>query len=212
MNIFSGKASADEVKNFIGERPVITAYAKDQNGPSGIYYEFSEQIRHPVSGKALYPVKGYCDPNNTNTCYYAEFRDAEGNAYHYLDSRYYPDPQFKGTQSIRAQIHEDEAEYSRRYQRENAEEKAESGGRLNAWERSVLEKDETAAQRGTEKGNAWERSVLESGDTPARAVGTEKGSAWERSVLDNEDAPARRGGTNGPQNGEGASNGPLNGL
>lgn len=109
-NIINGSASEREISNFIGGKPVATAYAKNQDNPNAYYYEFWSNIRHPETGEKLQAVKGYCNPNNFYECYYAEYRDDVGNSYHYLDSRYYHDSDFRGTKSIRQQQSEDAAE------------------------------------------------------------------------------------------------------
>lgn len=113
-NIINGSASESEISNFIGGKPVAAAYAKNQDNPHAYYYEFWSNIRHPETGEKLQAVKGYCNPNNFYECYYAEYRDDAGNSYHYLDSRYYHDPDFRGTKSIRQQQSEDAAELERK--------------------------------------------------------------------------------------------------
>ena len=112
--IINGSASESEISSFIGGKPVAIAYAKNQDNPHAYYYEFWSNIRHPETGETLQAVKGYCNPNNFYECYYAEYRDDAGNFYHYLDSRYYHDPDFCGTKSIRQQQSEDAAELERK--------------------------------------------------------------------------------------------------
>lgn len=166
MNIFRGSASVEEIRDFIGGRPIIVAYAKDQGGALGTYYDFGHSIIHSETGKKLYPVKGYCDPKNTYTCYYAEFRDDVGRSYHYLDSRYYKDPAFKGTSSIADQIREDEAEWRRR----NGMSDSDGDG---------LEKNGP---------NAKQRAILDTADRPVQNWETGVPSAKQRSILDGENS------------------------
>lgn len=113
-NIINGSASESEISSFIGGKPIAAAYAKNQDNPNAYYYEFWSNIRHPDTGETLKAVKGYCNPNNFNECYYAEYRDDAGNPYHYLDSRYYHDPELRGNKSIRQQQSEDAAELERK--------------------------------------------------------------------------------------------------
>lgn len=113
-HIIYGKASENEISNFIGEKPVVSAYAKNQGKPDAYYYEYWSNIRHPETGETLQAVKGYCNPDNLYQCYYAEYRDNAGNYYHYLDSRYYHDTELRGTKSISQQQLEDAAELERK--------------------------------------------------------------------------------------------------
>lgn len=113
-HIIDGRASESEISNFIGGKPVVAAYAKNKDNPNEYYYEYWSSIRHPETGEKLQAVKGYCNPNDFNQCYYAEYRDDAGNAYHYLDSRYYHVPELRGNKSISQQQSEDAAELERK--------------------------------------------------------------------------------------------------
>ena len=115
-NIFSGSATEEEIKSFIGGRPLVSIYAKDKDNPNvDGDYPFWSNIKHPETGKTLRAVKGYCEPTKTSylgerLCYYAEYRDEEGKPYYYLDSRYFCKSEFRGTQSIFEQQLEDKQE------------------------------------------------------------------------------------------------------
>ena len=115
-NIFSGSATEEEIKSFIGGRPLVSIYAKDKDNPNvDGDYPFWSNIKHPETGKTLRAVKGYCEPTKTSylgerLCYYAEYRDEAGGSYYYLDSRYFCKPEFRGTQSITEQQYEDRQE------------------------------------------------------------------------------------------------------
>lgn len=125
-HIYRGSASVEEIKNFIGEKDVVVAYAKNQDNPREIGYDYWYDIKHPDTGETLKAVKGYCNPNNTRQCYYAEYQDKNGHSWHYLDSRSYPDPELRGSKSIQEQINEDQSEYKRRqfFESESADEKS----------------------------------------------------------------------------------------
>ncbi len=114
-HIIDGYASESEISSFIGGNPVVAAYAKNKDNPNEYYYEYWSSIKHPETGERLQAVKGYCNPNDFNQCYYAEYRDAEGNSYHYLDSRYYHDPELCGNKSISQQQSEDAAEWKENF-------------------------------------------------------------------------------------------------
>lgn len=119
-NIFSGSATEEEIKLFIGGRPLVSIYVKNKDNTDGEDdYPFCSSIRHPETGKALRAVKGYCEPANTSysdvrLCYYAEYRDEIGNSYYYLDSRYFCKPELSGTQSISEQQYGDNQELKRK--------------------------------------------------------------------------------------------------
>lgn len=113
-HIIDGRASESEISSFIGGKPVVAAYAKNKDNPNEYYYEYWSSIRHPETGEKLQAVKGYCNPNDFNQCYYAEYRDDSGNSYHYLDSRYYHDAELRGNKSISQQQSEDAAELERK--------------------------------------------------------------------------------------------------
>ena len=105
-HIIDGRASESEISS--------AAYAKNKDNPNEYYYEYWSSIRHPETGEKLQAVKGYCNPNDFNQCYYAEYRDDSGNSYHYLDSRYYHDAELRGNKSISQQQSEDAAELERK--------------------------------------------------------------------------------------------------
>ncbi len=113
-HIYRGSASIEEVKNFTGGKDIVVAYAKNQDNPREIGYDYWYDIKHPDTGETLKAVKGYCNPNNTNQCYYAEYRDEQGRSWHYLDARSYPDPELRGDKSIQQQISEDASEYKKK--------------------------------------------------------------------------------------------------
>lgn len=120
-NIFSGSATEEEIKSFIGGRPLVSIYAKDKDNPNvDGDYPFWSSIRHPETGKLLRAVKGYCEPTKTSylgdrLCYYAEYKDEVGNPYYYLDSRYFCKSEFRGSQSIAEQQFEDKQELKQKF-------------------------------------------------------------------------------------------------
>ena len=214
MNIFRGSASVEEVSKFIGGRPIIVAYAKDQDGALGTYYDFGNSIVHPETGKKLYPVKGYCDPKNTYTCYYAEFRDDTGRSYHYLDARYYYDPNFKGTSSIADQIREDEAEWRRRNGLNDSDGNGPDKSGPNAKQRAILDSaDEPAQSWETGTPNAKQRAILDSADGPAQNWETGTPNAKQRAILDGENSASgqSRGGERQGEDRNGSARNPYNG-
>lgn len=112
-NIFSGRASEDEVRMFVGGRPMVTVYAKNKDNPNEDGdYPFWGDIKHPDTGHILRAVKGYCAPSSygleERPCYYAEYRDEQGASYYYMDSRHYFQPELKGELSIAQQISQDQ--------------------------------------------------------------------------------------------------------
>lgn len=108
--IYSGSSSVEDVENFLGGKKITVAYAKDQDNPNANYYEFWADIKHPETGEKLRATKGYCNPDNMYQCYYAEYQGEDGRYYHYIDSRYYHDAQWRGTKSINQQQYEDKQE------------------------------------------------------------------------------------------------------
>ena len=119
-NIFSGSATEEEIKLFIGGRPIISMLAGDKSDSKmDNVYPFGYNINHPETGKKLYAVKGYCAPEQRLRtkellCYYAEYMDEDGNLYYYLDSRFFCKAEFRGTKSIWEQQCEDNQELKRK--------------------------------------------------------------------------------------------------
>lgn len=107
VNIMKGSYSEYDVREALGGRPVVAAYAKEQDGPKGVYYSFGDSIRHPETGEKLTATMGYCNPNNTYECYYAEYKDSAGQHYYYFDTNYMPAGLGIDKKSISQQQHED---------------------------------------------------------------------------------------------------------
>lgn len=107
VNIMDGSYSEYDIKEFLGGRPVVAAYAKDQNGAKGVYYPFGDSIRHPETGEKLTATMGYCNPSDTYECYYAEYKDSSGRYYHYIDTNYMPSGLGIDKKSISQQQRED---------------------------------------------------------------------------------------------------------
>lgn len=158
-HIIDGYASESEISSFIGGKPVVAAYAKNKDNPNEYYYEYWSSIRHPETGEKLQAVKGYCNPNDFNQCYYAEYRDDAGNSYHYLDSRYYHDPELRGNKSISQQQSEDAAELERKlYTRKHEEFFEKSSGE----DTSKISEKHQAFFENTENTNGSNESVSSS--------------------------------------------------
>ncbi len=161
-HIFSGSASENEVRNFIGGRETVIAYAKEQDSAKTNYYEFWSDIVHPETGERLTATKGYCNPNDMNQCYYAEYIGEDGRNYYYLDSRYFHGTP-RGTKSISEQQNEDRQEWkskceSQKHQdffaSERRRESSSEQGHKQFFESSSSPHDSTTQASGNDNGNS----------------------------------------------------------
>lgn len=108
--IQNGSCSVSDVKDFIGGKEITVAYAKDKDNLNVKCYDFWSSIRHPETGEVLHATKGYCNPENLDVCYYAEYLGADGSSYYYLDSRYYREIHLRENKSISSQQDADSRE------------------------------------------------------------------------------------------------------
>lgn len=178
-NIFKGSATESEISAFVG-KDVITAYAKNIDNPTEIGYPYWDSVTHPETGERLQAVKGYCNPNNTNECYYAEYRDSNGGAWHYVDTSYVRNNPLLDSKTIQDQINEDAAIYKQRHPIDNAD-----GGLENVQGQSLFNDSEATQRRGpteTQCRNFFDNDVS-GGD--AGVSGESKGESEAESKINN---------------------------
>lgn len=165
-NIFRGSFSTEEVQEFLGGREIAVAYAKDRDKPRENGYDFWNDIKHPETGETLRATKGYCNPNNMYQCYYAEYQGADGEYYHYIDSRYCDNVSLRGTQSIQEQQYEDKQELQNKV---NSQKHSDFFTRDN-----VKDNSETNSHRSFFESTTSSNSAEENKDTTVSNISEDK--------------------------------------
>ena len=82
MWINEGTYSKSEVAEAFHDNNVYEVNLSEFNNGKGRDYSYWAPIVHPETGEQLVATKGYLSGEG-NTCYYAEYRDRQGNYYNY---------------------------------------------------------------------------------------------------------------------------------
>lgn len=80
--INEGTYSKKELCEAFNDKNIYEVNLSKFNNGEGRDYPYWSSIRHPKTGKLLTATKGYMSSND-NTCYYAEYKDSDGNFYNY---------------------------------------------------------------------------------------------------------------------------------
>lgn len=143
-NIYEGRADVREANEFFG-KDLDVIYAKDRDNPQKPCYPHWDSTVHPETGEKLTAVKGYCDPRDHNKCYYAEYRDKEGNSYYYIDTT---EKEAHG-KTIGSQLREDRTEYEAKTEQANEQQ---AGKQYDAAGVEIKEEQQNSYRQGYSRG------------------------------------------------------------